>query len=312
MVFRLEYAFNKFLEIELYSLNYFIGPNEKLKRQIIHSLKRLSCNKLLTIQEEKVYGDDGIGFSLDGQSEKNVEFHFLMSEEDFKYRLQFNKNAMMEEYLNDMQNDFDINKALDILNNQLLELELIISKKSQLSNIQLIMPLLTFQSILKQSKLIYGDDESLELLDANLLLHDYMYLLERYVLSNSKTHVLVLRNVNSFLDEGNKQLLLDFYDNLSKKTNRFFVFIFQDEEFNNMDKIYLEQITILHSRIEQLPPLDIFENSIMNNYPMEYKCKNLEEKISYLLLKIGKNDMSKSCLNKEDMLLLNTIEDLLI
>lgn len=322
MNLKIEYENNQYLNFDAGLINFFLGPNSEIKWKLFRGLQRFNVGKALNELEENVYGEDGISIECDGKklNSKNNLIMILDSRDSFLKHYTLSKGSLLLHYFENLKNDFDLNKSIYELNDKILNLETIFQDKieNELHNFVPSLHAIEFDEILKKLLIINYLENSqvfpLQMLDVNKTIEDFCRLLRNFLISESKPIWLWIKNPNSFLAKGSLKKFIAVLRKITNETKLLRVFIVSDDF---LDIAYepedIENTVLIYNEIQQLPPYDIFLNSIKNNYPdnefddEEDLLGNLFKIFPYIDQKNYKNVF----LGKKNMLLLKLVDELL-
>ncbi|MCB5955769.1 CRISPR-associated protein Csn2-St [Enterococcus sp. CWB-B31] len=322
MELKIEYEFGKYLEFESHDINYFIGSNYQLKWKLYRSFQRFSTGKILSDLEENVYGDDGINFFYDQKvlNAKKMLIHFLDSRESILSACQFSKGSLIYNQLEDYENNFEIMKLLDLINDDILKLEISFQQSFEKNGFHAIKPTfspLTYSGFLKNSlELQYLEKDEpypLSMMDVGYLLDEYCNLLFSEIQRTQKECWIVINKPEYFLHDQLLQKLLQKFKDIGKETNLLKVFwisdYYLDEDFSVDD---IEKVIFLGERAEQFPPYETLKQSIRLRYPDEFKLTDNEllNSLHRIIPRISENQ-DLLHLPLKDMVLLKVINQLM-
>ena len=310
----IEYHNNRYLFFENHLLNIVTGYNHTIKWQLMRSLYRFQEGKQLNTLEEQTYGIDGLTIKIDNKimTKKNLQLLFMTNSQELNEQLSLKKNTLMFEYMISQMHHISLQKEYEQLLNQILILEDSINQhfnNNHLENISFKLPVITFEDIIKRSE-ITGHKEQLSLMNANLLLDQYLYLLQCYLDNHDQYTMIILRNESQFLDASNMQYLYDKLRYLSQQFPKFIVLKMHDNETLSTFNCDTEEIIFVGDTIQQLPPIDIIHQTVYMHYPFEFKASEQEllEQLYRILPIINENNFSQTPL---DMVLYEVIQRLL-
>ncbi|MCL2676454.1 MAG: hypothetical protein FWE43_02725 [Streptococcaceae bacterium] len=282
---KIETENNQFIEFEEASRTFFYGSNQKLKRQLVRSLKRFATGKSLSELEEIVYGENGIEIYIDGKQVKkgNIDFLFIQDNQSIYQEIDFIKKSMMFDYLQELKEDILISEQIEKLNDELLKLELLVNKSVERisDNVSSNFSSFNLENIFKNQLFLSFEDSEheypLEMMDANELLDEYLNLLEAKIKREKQMIWLSLVNPESFLITDNIRWFMDGLEEISERTGLLKVFIFANQAIDIEYKEYdFPHTVILLEQSHLLPELSDFKRTIENYYPIPKEYSELE------------------------------------
>lgn len=312
MTICLEYHNNQYLEFELYDVNYFCGPNEKVKWEILRSFKRLALEKALKLDEYPTYGEDGITFIQDGSNVTHIKWLFLTNETDIKNEFKLKKNTLFYQQLLKYQTHSVLNQYIDSINDYLFQIEYLLEQEQVCQRITYQFEPFKYTQLLTNLNIQYGQ-ENLELLDVNQLFDDYLKLIEDMVMTQSDDVWLVARHLRHLLTKENEQKLIDFSKQMANKMKKFHLIYICDEPLLEVNPDDIAKIMYVGMINQQLPEADIFVNRVELNYPIDvtFELNELLQRMNQLLPYVHEQYDKKYIFDKENMVLLKVLEVLL-
>lgn len=318
---RIEYEYAKYITFECNDYNFFLGPDSDLRWKLFRSLKRFSTGKNLTNLEENVYGDDGLNIICDGKKlkSKDINLHIIDSRESILAACQYVKGSLMFKQVQSYENSFEINRHLEVLNNQLLLLETKIQEDFQNFSDNIIpnFSSITYSQLLKNFLGLHfvtnNEEYPIDMLAIGEVLDEYVNLLAFDLEREPKETWIVLRNLENFLFNEELASFLAKLKKIVLETGILKVFIISDSylpfDFTSDDN---EKVILLWEDFEQLPPFSVMRRSIADHYPDELIMdeEELVGRLYRIFYQIGRKTFS-SYLSKKDMVLLKVISQLL-
>lgn len=321
MEIALEYEFGKFLECDNEGISFILGGDSAVKWKLYRGLKRFATGKMLSELEEHVYGDDGIVIRADGRQIKAKDIQLLMIDhrESFFEQLRVSKGNMMNGFIESLQDNFEVSKKMDELNDELLRLEILIQEKfseSFTSVTPLIKPF-TFADLMKTFLGLSYYEESkefpLEMMDVATVIDDYCDILEHNLSSTSKETWLWLFNPNSFVNNVVLQQLLERLKVICSESDLLRVFVLSDDclGVSHAEEDIAKTVLVYQNQQQQLPELSELIKSIERYYPddFNYDTEQLVDSLYRIFPSVGQED-AKIYLKPKDMLLLKVVSQL--
>lgn len=290
MLVKLEYEHEKYIELEIHDVNYFLGPDHTKKWKLYRGIKRFSTGKTLSELEEHVYGDDGIVIFCDDKKMKAKELpiYYLDCRESFLQQYQNGKRSLMNNEIQAIEETFEIHRGIEKINNKLLLFENQLSElfAEKFTHVQPTLRSINYNDIIKYffhlSFFENNDTFPLEMMDIERLIDDYCQLLINEIRRTQKMSWLWINNPNAFMS---KSIFCTFVDKLKEiayETNLLKIFILSEDYLSlNYKGIDVESTVLLYEDQQQLPPFSIFKSSIQKHYPDEF-VQNDEKIISSL------------------------------
>lgn len=283
---RIEIEDSNFIEFDEQSITYFYGENQKLRSNLIRSLKRFAMKKPLNALEEIVYGENGIEIYRDetALSAKKIDFYFLQDSFSLYQAVKMDKESLMRQYLGQMDEEVLVHQKLEEIKDKLLEMELIFNQHlAKISdNISVNLTELSFEQLLKNHLFLsYFDskqDFPLEMMDGNELIDEFVALLGENLRNIVKESWIVLVNPESFLTSSKVDELLDSLLKLAKDYPFLKILVIAEHaierEYHFSD---LSSTNILSdSGFLPMPEFELFRKSVERYYPEELKMSNEE------------------------------------
>lgn len=318
---RVEYENGKFIILDLQDYLFFYGGQNAWKRKIIRTLKRFSRAKSLSELEEAVYGENGIEIYYDDKllNAKKMTIFFLEDNTSVFNQLTFLKDTLMYEELENLQNNFDIAKQMEQVNEDILHLETIIGKGigCYSNNIACTLSPLNFIDLLKRHlTLKYMDDNMdypLSMMNSSELLDEFIYLLRAKIKREERTVWVVLANPESFLERKDIRYLFGQLRDIAAETKQLQFFVFSNSslalEYTTED---INKTVLLFEDYQQLPNFDIFRESIERTYPDNFSLDDCQLVSSlYRVCNFIGESRADIYISPKDMILLRVMKELL-
>lgn len=324
MRIELEYEHGNFIDLDLQTINYFVGPDHTKKWKLYRGIKRFSTGKNLSELEEHVYGDDGIVIFCDGKKMKSKELpiYYLDCRESFLHHYYENKGSLMAKEIKAMGEIFELDRGIERINNEFLTFENLLSELfiEKYRHVHPTVRPINFSDIAKYFlQLNFIEDEELypvEMMDIEKLIDDYCCLLMNEIERTQKMTWLWINNPNAFMS---KNMFCSFVEKLrmcAEESGLLNIFILSEDylelDYNEAD---LESTVLLYKEHQQVPPFNVLKKSIERHYPDELNQTNSEliSRLFRVFPYIGKlkNDRENIYLRDKDIVLLKVVDELL-
>lgn len=327
MEVQFEYSQNKFVKFELHDINFIVGPNSKIKRQLLRTISLVRKKKSLSTLEQNYYSNDGINIKYGdvAVNGKNINFKIISSAEDMIKEFAVSKDSLLSNFLISIKDDFDVQREITKLNDNLMELESVIQNKlnnlDDKNELNLELNLLDYESILKkQLSMSYSPNRRadtlfpVEFIPIESILNLFFKILDQKLSEKDSQYWIFLSNPNQlFSSDMELKKFMNNLRQLSFKHRLLKVFIFLDNyphfQMNSYD---IEKTTYIGDFVEQFPEFEIMKRSVELHYPTEYNLSN-EDLINgfYRTINYIGKDIQNIYLNKKDMVLFDVLQEIL-
>ncbi|GAB2028119.1 CRISPR-associated protein Csn2-St [Lactovum odontotermitis] len=318
---KIELEDNKFISFDEYDRLFFCGSNTQMKQKLVRSLKRFANNKSLNELEEIVYGDNGLEIYRDDQllNAKNIDIHFLQDNLSIYREVEFSKTSLMGSYIKSFSEKVEVNIELEEIKNHFLALETIVNNdmKNVSDNISANFLDLSFDLLIKNHLFLSYFDEHhdypLEMMDAEILLDEYIQLLENQLSRLPKETWIVLINPESFISQKGLAGLLKNFDEISERTGQLKIFIISNLALVNQYSCDdIPKTIVLADEAYQMPDFDSFRKNIENHYPTQVQSSDQElcQLFCEIVSDIGA-DPAATGKSAKSMVLLKVIDEIL-
>lgn len=318
-----EYEYGQYLECETDGVLYILGGDMQVKWKLYRGLKKFVTGKLLNEIEEHVYGDDGIVIKIDDKKVKAKDLKILLldNRESFLEQLRYAKGNMLFQYLDSLQDNFDVVRKIDEINDEILRLEIILQTlyAEVFTSMRPNLKLITYADLLKNNLgLGYFENNKeypLEMMDVATIVDDYCDLLEQNIIANQKLTWLWIKNPNAFIDSDTFVTFIERLKKICEETGLLHVFILSDDcleiPYNSED--INNTVLVYQNRNQQLPDFDTFIGSIERYYPdqFRYNREELLQSLNRIFPYIGRESQFEIYLKPKDMILLKVVSQLL-
>lgn len=323
MEFAVEYEFGKYLECEGEGVTYILGGDTNIKWKLYRGLKRFSTGKMLSEIEEHVYGDDGIVIRVEGKKVKAKDINLLLldNRESFFEDLRLSRGSMLNQFIDTLQEEFDITKKIDVLNDEILKLEIVFQERFSdlFTTIRPILKQFTFADLLKNSLgLSYYEAENeypLEMMDVATVIDDYCDILQYNLKRMQKETWMWIMNPNAFIDNNAFSYFINRLKQICSETNLLRVFILSDECLSicHCEEDIANTVLVFQNEQQQLPEFDDLISSIERYYPdhLNYERPELLKSLYRIFPYVGYQKHEDIYLKPRDMVLLKVVSQLL-
>lgn len=317
MILNIELENQKFLELDFEDEIYITGENHQKIWQVFRSLYYYFNKdpKLTT----NVYGGNKIEITCDEEavSIKNTLPFFIHNRESIYQQMLYKKDTLLFDFLNSFENDLDIDRSIEQLNDELLKIEILLQQylDNYSNNLQSEFLNFSYADLLK-TKLFMGYKEKgldypLEFMDTELLLDEFLNFL-KFRLENTGLPVwLILYNLDSFIAPKEIESLLIKIKELMKNYDLKLIYL-----GNNLDNIPLnsseiDSMVIAADEFYQLLPINELMKSIKLHYPNEFSMSETEitNSLRRIIPVIGIKE--KVFISNKDLVLLKIVNDIL-
>lgn len=306
-----------FLEFDFDDVAYIVGHNSRNLWKVYRSMfyyfnksPQLSTN---------VYGDDNIELTFNDESVsiRNTNAIFINSRNSIYEQMIYKKGSLLYDQLNDFADDFEINKVLEAMNDNLIKLGLCIQDKVTNFSNNLFSDFedITYQSLLKQNLALnyaeQGSNYPLEYMDTEVLLDELVSLIELLLKRSDKPTWIVLYNPNSFISDKGKKLLFDKLNKFRKLYDLKVIYISQNISNCSMSVAEIENVVLATNEFHQLLPIEEFKQSIKLRYPNSYPVTDdtLLNSLIRIIPSIGSKEVVYFA--PKDLVLLKIVNDIL-
>lgn len=317
MILNIELENQKFLELDFEDEIYITGENRQKIWQVFRSLYYYFNKdpKLTT----NVYGENKIEITCDDEavSIKNTLPFFIHNRESIYQQMLYKKDTLLFDFLNGFENDLDIDRSIEQLNDELLKIEILLQQHldNYSNNLQSEFLNFSYADLLK-TKLFMGYKEKgldypLEFMDTELLLDEFLNFL-KFRLENTGLPVwLILYNLDSFIAPKEIESLLIKIKELMK--NYDLKLIYLGNNLNNipLDPSEIDNVVIVADEFNQLLPIDELMKSINLHYPSSLNMSETEitNSLRRIIPVIGIKE--KVFISNKDLVLLRVVNDIL-
>ncbi|MGM0125641.1 hypothetical protein IGI37_003040 [Enterococcus sp. AZ194] len=319
----IEYEHGKYIEFDGDEITYFLGVNHEIKWKLYRGLKRFSTGKNLSDFEENVYGDDGIVIKCDDKKmkAKDLPIYFLDCRESFLEQYRYSKGSMVQKYIDSMEDDFQVNRQIESINDDFLKLEVGLQNRfSQvLTHVSPIIKPLTYKEMIKYFlELSYYENDipyPVEMMDISMLVDDYCRLLKAELIRAQKKTWFCISNPSAFISKSIFPQFIESLKKIGKETGLLHIFIMSDDyfvfPFKGQD---IPNTVILYDSYQQLPDYGNLVESLARYYPneVEFNESDLTRSLYRIIPYIGwKTNTNEVYLKPKDMILLKVTSQLL-
>ncbi|MFD1418985.1 CRISPR-associated protein Csn2-St [Companilactobacillus keshanensis] len=317
MILKIELENQKFLDLDFDDIVYLTGIDHKKLWTVFRSLyyyfnrsPRLTSN---------IYGDNDIELYIDDEkvSVKNNDVFFINNRDSIYQQMQYKKDTLLYELLNKLNDDLDIDHAIENMNNENFRLEIKVQEflDDYSNNLRINFQDLNYLEMLKNFLVLNYQEDSknypLEFMNTESLLDEFLNFLKLKLSKNSHPTWLVLYNVDSFISQYEKN---NFFIKIKKLLSEYdlkVVYIGNNLENLPIDTMDLEKIVVAADEFDQLLPTDELLHSVKNNYPNEFNSseEKFVESMQRIIPYIGIKE--KLFLNNKDLVLLKVVNEIL-
>ena len=317
MILNIELENQKFLELDFEDEIYITGENRQKIWQVFRSLYYYFNKdpKLTT----NVYGENKIEITCDDEavSIKNTLPFFIHNRESIYQQMLYKKDTLLFDFLNSFENDLDIDRSIERLNDELLKIEILLQQHldNYSNNLQSEFQSFSYADLLKTKLLMgykeRGLDYPLEFMDTELLLDEFLNFL-KFRLENTGLPVwLILYNLDSFIAPRDIDYLLIKVKELMKEYDLKLIYL--GNSLNNipLDSSEIDGVVLAADEFNQLLPIDELMESIKLHYPNNFNMSENEitDSLKRIIPFIGIKE--KVFISNKDLVLLKIVNDIL-
>ena len=327
MEVQFEYSQNKFIQFELHDINFIVGPNSKRKKQLLRTISLVKKRKSLSTLEQNYYNNDGININCDdvAVNGRNTNFIVISSADDMINEFVSSKDSLLSSFLNSIKDDFDVQREITKLNDNMIRLENIIQNKinelDDKNRLNLELNLLDYESILKkQLSISYYPNKvndilfPVEFMPIESISNLFFKILNQKLLEKDTPYWIFIVNPSQLFSSNDalNKFIIDLRQ-ITFKHELLKVFIFLDDfpdfQMNSYD---IEKTVYIGDFTEQFPEFDIMKRSVELHYPTEYNLSD-EDLINgfYRAINYVGKDIQNIYLSKKDMILFSVLQELL-
>ncbi len=317
MILNIELENQKFLELDFEDEICITGENRQKIWQVFRSLYYYFNKdpKLTT----SVYGENKIEITCDDEavSVKNTLPFFIHNRESIYQQMLYKKDTLLFDFLNSFENDLEIDRSIEQLNDELLRIEILLQQQldDYSNNLQSEFLNFSYADLLK-AKLFMGYKEKemdypLEFMDTELLLDEFLDFL-KFRLENTGLPVwLILYNLDSFISPKYIELLLIKVKELMKNSDLKLIYLGNNLNNVPLDSSEIDNVVIAADEFHQLLPIDELTKSIGLRYPNEFGMSENEitDSLKRVVSFVGSKE--KVFISAKDLVLLKVVNDIL-
>lgn len=229
----------------------------------------------------------------------------------------YKKDTLLFDFLNSFENDLDIDRSIERLNDELLKIEILLQQHldNYSNNLQSEFQSFSYADLLKTKLLMgykeRGLDYPLEFMDTELLLDEFLNFL-KFRLENTGLPVwLILYNLDSFIAPRDIDYLLIKVKELMKEYDLKLIYL--GNSLNNipLDSSEIDGVVLAADEFNQLLPIDELMESIKLHYPNNFNMSENEitDSLKRIIPFIGIKE--KVFISNKDLVLLKVVNDIL-
>lgn len=320
MKVKIVYGKNKTIAFDIEDGVYIYSEDELELQNINLAVEKIKSGKSVSEVEESVFGLNAPKLYLNENeiSLKRASIINIKGRDSILSELEYRKGTLLYECLSHFTDDYDVQKELYLLNEQLIKLELALNLKLKSiigGNLQI--KNILIQDLFKNySEFNMKVDEisiPFKYLDDGNLINLFIRLIKFKMNINPQLMIVWFNTKNNFLNKDLWSYIKNELINISKSNELYYVFCGEKVVFNKFSKDDIEKNLIIKDQIIQLPPFDVFKETIMENYPSEFKYSDDEliERFYKIINLIGHDNVSLNSLSYRDMVLLMVLNHIL-
>ncbi|MCH4010269.1 CRISPR-associated protein Csn2-St [Companilactobacillus sp.] len=317
MILKIELVDNQYIEIEADKMVYFTGTNRKMLWQIYRSIFYY-FNKTPALSAN-IYGENNIELSVDELpvSKKNISFFSINNRESLYTQMTYKKDTLLFKALNQVSDDFEINRLIDNINDEQMRISLLIQKHLQSYSDSLTIDLRDVNYLeLMKSQMFLGYEENsneypLEFMDTDDLVDEFLNLLKNHLMNATVPTWLVLSNLDSFIPRKAKREIMRAVKQFSHDYDLLVIYL--GDTLNSIDLAAddMEKVVICAKEYHQLLPYDQLIKSVSMRYPNEFKYSPDDFIKSMMRVVPNAGSDQELFLNSKDLVLLKIVNELL-
>lgn len=317
MILKIELENQHFLSIDFENSAYITGSNQKQLWKVFCSLYYyFNKDPKLT---NNIYGENKIEILLDDNplSLKNNNVFFINNRESIYDQMVYKKDSLLFDLLNSLESDSQIDRSVEILNDESLKLEISVQEllKNYSNNLNAEFKNITYLDFLKSNLLMGYQSEGinypLEFMDTEILLDEFLNFLKFKLENTGVPTWLVLYNMDSFISDKDKANFISKIKDMTKKYDLKFIYIGNTLRSVPISVDDLSNIIISAQDFHQLLPFEDLIRSVEMHYPNELTCSDLDfvSMIQRVVPYVGSKD--KLFISGRDLVLLKVINEIL-
>lgn len=317
MIMKIELENQKFLDVDFDDIIYLTGIDHKKLWTVFRSLYYY-FNRSPSLATN-IYGDNNIELYVDDDkvSVKNTDIFFINNRDSIYHQMEYKKDTLLFELLNDFSDDTEINRIIEDMNNESFRLEIrsqeFLDRYS--NNLRINFQDLNYLEMLKNFLVLNYQEDSknypLGFMNTESLLDEFLNFLKYKFEKDNHLTWLVLYNIDSFIGQKEKTNFFIKLKEFVSDYNLKVICISNNLDSLPIDRTDIEKIVVAADNFDQLLPIDELLVSVKNKYPNEFECDEDQfvKAIQRIIPFIGSKE--KLFLNAKDLVLLKVVNEIL-
>lgn len=273
MIMKIELENQKFLDVDFDDIIYLTGIDQKKLWTVFRSLYYY-FNRSSSLATN-IYGDNNIELYVDDDkvSVKNTDVFFINNRDSIYHQMEYKKDTLLFELLNDFSDDTEINRIIEDMNNESFRLEIRLQEflDNYSNNLRINFQNLNYLEMLKNFLVLNYQEDSknypLGFMNTESLLDEFLSFLKYKFEKDNHLTWLVLYNIDSFIGQKEKKNFFIKVKEFVSDYNLKVICISNNLDSLPIDRTDIEKIVVAADNFDQLLPIDELLVSVKNNYP---------------------------------------------
>ena len=278
-------------EIELAPLTQLCGVDMKKKKYILTSIqKHFSSGRYMEYEREFVQN-----VRLEGKSvgRKYFKTYCLREREDYIGGIRLGKTGLMMQYLAERMQEFQYQKPLEAISEQLQRIFLSLNEElfASVGNLEFRYDEKDLFSMVQSTEICGRDEMPIERMDIWELIQMYLGILVEVHQNNPEKTLIILENIDHLLREEEYGELCIWIEEVSKQYDIWFVLTTSLPGYVYMSEESISGVNIVNDLIYSMPAYDKIHGFLQENYPCTFSGQGWEEELKSIVHYIGKEEM---------------------
>ena len=275
--------FEKVYSFELLPITQLCGQNIVRKTYILESFRRYFSTYKYKEEQNKWRDNIKIDGSVVGR--KYFEIFSIKNVSDIISAVKYSKQSLMTEYLKQLIQNFELQKHMDSINNELEEIfRLLNNDINQLGELEMSYSMADIWDMVQKSDVSGSNQTALDNKNNYELIEILLNLIEKVLSYNPRKEVIILENIDHFLSSEEYTAVIAKLNDIVKKFDVYFILTTSLDGYVECDKDIFSGITIFGNIDFQMPEFEAILHFICDNYPCNKEIT--EEKLKMILKKI--------------------------
>lgn len=275
--------FEKVYSFELLPITQLCGQNIVRKTYILESFRRYFSTYKYKEEQNKWRDNIKIDGAVVGR--KYFEIFSIKNVSDIISAIKYSKQSLMTEYLKQVIQNFELQKHMDSINNELEEIfRLLNNDINQLGGVEMSYSMADIWDMVQKSDVSGSNQTALDNKNNYELIEILLNLIEKVLGYNPRKEVVILENIDHFLSPEEYTAVIAKLNDIVKKFNVYFILTTSLEGYVECDKDIFSGITVFGNIDFQMPEFEDILHFICDNYPCNKDIT--EEKLKMILKKI--------------------------